>query len=72
MINQYFEDYDKFIFRAPTAELEPLAWDELGKAAADANESASGPRQWGAGDLKKRSAKAFERLEEMMMNAVEG
>ena len=64
------EGYDRFTYKAPAADLEPLTGEDLQEAAANVKENAEGPDQWGPGDLKKLFPLAYSRLAQML-NAIE-
>ena len=70
MMEKYIEEYDKNIFKAKQATIEPITGKDLSEAANEAKETAAGPDQWAPADLKLLSLKAFEALA-ILLNIIE-
>ena len=58
-VKEYIEEYDRFIFKAPEATIEPLTGKRLKVSMQDAKESAAGMGQWVPADFKLLSNRAY-------------
>ena len=65
-MQEYFEEYEKFIYNSIEAEAEPLTGEDLENTMNDAKETAAGLDQWTPADLRMLSPKAYEALAKML------
>ena len=63
---EYFEEYDQYIYNSIEAEAEPLTGEDLEETMRDAKETVGGLGQWTPADLRMLAPKAYEALAKML------
>ena len=69
-MEKYFEDYDKYVFKMPEAEVEDITGNDVKVICNEAKHTAGGMDQWTPADFTELSDLAYQHLADMM-NAIE-